>query len=93
MKRVMARHTVLRWHATCWRAAMRPGRAAPGAAAHSPFHPSAGAAPGAGESLLGWYVRLELRAGLDGHRRRIRRGGYLSRKAAHPPGPGAFGVV
>ena len=28
-----------------------------------------------------WYVRLELSAGLDG-RRRIRRGGYLSRKAA-----------
>jgi len=29
-----------------------------------------------------WYVRLELSAGLDGHRRRIRRGGYPSRKAA-----------
>jgi hypothetical protein len=29
-----------------------------------------------------WYVRLELPAGLDGHRRRIRRGGYASRKAA-----------
>src|SRR6266702_5074411 len=29
-----------------------------------------------------WYVRLELPAGLDGHRRRIRRGGYPSRKAA-----------
>ena len=28
-----------------------------------------------------WYVRLELPAGLDG-RRRIRRGGYPSRKAA-----------
>ena len=28
-----------------------------------------------------WYVRLELSAGLDG-RRRIRRGGYPSRKAA-----------
>src|SRR5215831_10034155 len=29
-----------------------------------------------------WYVRLELPAGLDGHRRRIRRGGYPSRKVA-----------
>ena len=29
-----------------------------------------------------WYVRLELPAGLDGHRRRIRRGGYPSRKTA-----------
>ncbi|HEX5296469.1 MAG TPA: tyrosine-type recombinase/integrase [Streptosporangiaceae bacterium] len=29
-----------------------------------------------------WYMRLELPAGLDGHRRRIRRGGYPSRKAA-----------
>jgi hypothetical protein len=29
-----------------------------------------------------WYVRVELPAGLDGHRRRIRRGGYPSRKAA-----------
>ena len=29
-----------------------------------------------------WYVRLELPAGLDGRRRRIRRGGYPSRKAA-----------
>ena len=29
-----------------------------------------------------WYVRLELPAGLDGQRRRIRRGGYPSRKAA-----------
>jgi hypothetical protein len=29
-----------------------------------------------------WYVRLELPGGLDGHRRRIRRGGYPSRKAA-----------
>ncbi|HUZ34729.1 MAG TPA: hypothetical protein VMV17_00205 [Streptosporangiaceae bacterium] len=28
-----------------------------------------------------WYVRLELPAGLDGRRRRIRRGGYSSRKA------------
>ncbi len=27
-------------------------------------------------------MRLELPAGLDGHRRRIRRGGYPSRKAA-----------
>ena len=29
-----------------------------------------------------WYVRLELPSGLDGRRRRIRRGGYPSRKAA-----------
>jgi hypothetical protein len=29
-----------------------------------------------------WYVRLELPGGLDGGRRRIRRGGYPSRKAA-----------
>jgi integrase len=29
-----------------------------------------------------WYLRLELPAGLNGHRRRIRRGGYPSRKAA-----------
>jgi len=29
-----------------------------------------------------WYVRLELPTGLDGRRRRIRRGGYPSRKAA-----------
>jgi len=29
-----------------------------------------------------WYVRLELPAGLDGQRRRIRRGGYPSRRAA-----------
>ena len=29
-----------------------------------------------------WYVRLELPAGLDGHRPRIRRGGYPSRRAA-----------
>ncbi len=29
-----------------------------------------------------WYVRLELPGGLDGRRRRIRRGGYPSRKAA-----------
>jgi integrase len=29
-----------------------------------------------------WYVGVELPAGLDGHRRRIRRGGYPSRKAA-----------
>ena len=29
-----------------------------------------------------WYVRLELPAGLDGRRRRIRRGGYPSRAAA-----------
>jgi hypothetical protein len=29
-----------------------------------------------------WYVRLELPGGPDGRRRRIRRGGYPSRKAA-----------
>ncbi len=29
-----------------------------------------------------WYVRLDLPGGLDGRRRRIRRGGYPSRKAA-----------
>jgi integrase len=29
-----------------------------------------------------WYLSLELPAGLDGHRRRIRRGGYPTRKAA-----------
>ena len=29
-----------------------------------------------------WYVSLELPAGLDGHRRRIRRGGFPARKAA-----------
>ena len=29
-----------------------------------------------------WYVRLELPGGLDGRRRRIRRGGYPTRKAA-----------
>jgi hypothetical protein len=29
-----------------------------------------------------WYVRTELPAGPDGHRRRIRRGGYPSREAA-----------
>ena len=29
-----------------------------------------------------WYVRLELPAALDGHRRRIRRGGYPTRHAA-----------
>ncbi len=29
-----------------------------------------------------WYVRLELPAGLDGRRRRIRRGGFPSRRAA-----------
>jgi integrase len=46
-----------------------------------------------------WYVRLELPAGLDGHRRRIRRGGYPSRKAAvavlarlRSPRPGGAGT-
>lgn len=29
-----------------------------------------------------WYVRLEAPAGLDGRRRRIRPGGYRSRRAA-----------
>ena len=29
-----------------------------------------------------WYLSLELPSGLDGHRRRIRRGGFLTRKAA-----------
>ncbi len=29
-----------------------------------------------------WYLSLELPAGLDGHRRRIRRGGFPTRKAA-----------
>src|SRR6266536_2045873 len=36
----------------------------------------------AGSRHGSWYVRLELPAGLNGHRRRIRRGGYRSRKAA-----------
>jgi integrase len=36
----------------------------------------------AGSGHGSWYVRLELPAGLDGRRRRIRRGGYPSRKAA-----------
>jgi hypothetical protein len=36
----------------------------------------------AGSRHGSWYVRLELPAALDGHRRRIRRGGYPSRKAA-----------
>ena len=48
-----------------------------------------------------WYVRLELPAGLDGRRRRIRRGGYPSRKAAldvlgrlrNPKAGGSGGVV
>jgi integrase len=49
-----------------------------------------------------WYVRLELPAGLDGRRRRIRRGGYPSRKAAAAilarlrsprPGGAATGVL
>lgn len=46
-----------------------------------------------------WYVRLELPSGVDGHRRRIRRGGYPSRKAAvavltrlRAPRPGDTGV-
>jgi len=36
----------------------------------------------AGSRHGSWYVRLELPTALDGHRRRIRRGGYPSRKAA-----------
>jgi len=57
---------------------------------------------GAGGRHGSWYVRLELPAGLDGHRRRIRRGGYPSRKAAVAvlgrlrsprPGDGTGGVV
>ena len=45
---------------------------------------STGACPrlAAGGRHGSWYVRLELPAGMDGHRRRIRRGGYPSRKAA-----------
>jgi integrase len=46
-----------------------------------------------------WYVRLELPAGLEGHRRRIRRGGYPSRQAAvavlarlRSPRPGGVGT-
>ncbi len=46
-----------------------------------------------------WYVRLELPAGLDGRRRRIRRGGYPSRRAAEAvlarlraPRPGDTGM-
>jgi hypothetical protein len=53
----------------------------------------------AGSRHGSWYVRLELPAGLDGHRRRIRRGGYPSRKAAvavlarlQAPRPGDTGV-
>ena len=47
-----------------------------------------------------WYVRLELPGGLDGRRRRIRRGGYPSRKAAlevlarlRNPKPGGTGGI
>lgn len=29
-----------------------------------------------------WYLRLELAAGLDGHRRRVRRGGFPTKTAA-----------
>jgi hypothetical protein len=38
--------------------------------------------PAAGGRHGSWYVRLELPAGPDGHRCRIRRGGYPSRRAA-----------
>jgi Arm DNA-binding domain len=37
---------------------------------------------GAGGRHGSWYLRLELPAGLDGRRRRIRRGGFVTRKAA-----------
>ena len=48
-----------------------------------------------------WYVRLELPGGLDGRRRRIRRGGYPSRKAAlevlarlrNPKSRGTGGII
>jgi len=73
-----------------------PGAASPGhgpaaAAGHGPATvlPVRPGVPGrladwlaAGGCHGSWYVRLELPAGLDGHRRRIRRGGYPSRKAA-----------
>src|SRR5215472_665739 len=56
-------------------------------------------AAGAGGRHGSWYVRLELPAGLDGHRRRIRRGGYPSRKVAlevlarlRAPRPGDTGM-
>jgi len=48
-----------------------------------------------------WYVRLELPTGLDGRRRRIRRGGYPSRKVAlevlarlqNPKASGSGGII
>ncbi len=53
----------------------------------------------AGKRHGSWYVRLELPAGLDGRRRRIRRGGYPSRRAAvtvlarlRAPRPGDVGA-
>src|SRR6516225_9264815 len=64
---------------------------------------STGACPrlAAGGRHGSWYVRLELPAGLDGRRRRIRRGGYPSRKAAlevlgrlrNPKAGGPGGVI
>src|SRR5712691_8628425 len=54
-----------------------------GASIRSRDGSSAGTAPRLEGGRHGsWYVRLELPAGLDGRRRRIRRGGYPSRKAA-----------
>ncbi|MFC4049278.1 Arm DNA-binding domain-containing protein [Actinomadura syzygii] len=51
--------------------------------------PQSGKALGAGCPKLGagrrhgsWYVRLELPVGSDGRRRRVRRGGFGTRKAA-----------
>jgi integrase len=56
---------------------------------------------GAGGRHGSWYVRLELPGGLDGRRRRIRRGGYPSRKAAlevlarlrNPKAGGTCGII
>jgi hypothetical protein len=56
---------------------------------------------GAGGRHGSWYVRLELPGGLDGRRRRIRRGGYPSRKAAlevlarlrNPKAGGTGGII
>jgi hypothetical protein len=56
---------------------------------------------GAGGRHGSWYVRLELPGGLDGRRRRTRRGGYPSRKAAlevlarlrNPKAGGTGGII
>ena len=56
---------------------------------------------GAGGRHGSWHVRLELPGGLDGRRRRIRRGGYPSRKAAlevlarlrNPKAGGTGGII